>query len=149
MRLNFGNSFLLEPSPHVNEPNEANMGIRENVAMLVREVEAGRFMEATEHYYADDASTFELTGVETTGRSALLAKERDYDSKVESWDHIEAVDVIVEGRMAAIHWKFEVTSGGKRLKREEIALQKWTGDGASARIVREQYFVFPPGSSPQ
>jgi len=57
---------------------EAIMGIRESVARLVHEVEAGRFMEATDAFYADDASTIELTGIVTVGKPALLAKERDY-----------------------------------------------------------------------
>ena len=123
---------------------EAKMGIRENVAMLVREVEAGRFVEATDTHYADDASTYELTGTVTVGKPALLAKERYYLSTVESWHHIEAVNVLVDGQMAAIHWKYELTSAGKRLTREEIALQQWSGDGANARIVREQYFTATP-----
>ena len=51
--------------------------------------------------------------------------------------------------MAAIHWHFELTTrAGHRVKLEELALQRWSGDGASARIVHEQYFTFPPGSSP-
>ncbi|HMI57521.1 MAG TPA: nuclear transport factor 2 family protein [Gemmatimonadaceae bacterium] len=124
------------------------MGIRESVAMLVREVEAGRFMEATDAFYADDASTYELTGIVTVGKSALLAKERDYQATVESWNHIEIVDVLVDGQMATIHWKFEITSAGKRLTRDEIALQHWSGDGANARIVREQYFTATPDVIP-
>lgn len=124
------------------------MGIRENVAMLVREVEAGRFVEATDAYYADDASTLELTGIETVGKPSLLAKERAYLATVESWNHIEIVDVLVDAQMAVIHWKFEVTIAGKRLKRDEITLQRWRGDGANARIVREQYFTATPDVIP-
>ena len=125
------------------------MGIKENVAMLVRDVEAGRFVEAIDAHYADDASSHESTGIDTMGKPALLAKERNFLTTVQSWDHIEAVEVLVDGRVAAIHWKFELTSGGKRIKLEEIALQHWSGDGANARIVREQYFTFPPGSTPR
>jgi len=51
--------------------------------------------------------------------------------------------------MAAIHWKFELTLAGKRITMEEVALQRWSGDGESARVVREQYFAFPPGSTPR
>ena len=112
--------------------------------MLVREVEAGRFVEATEAHYADDASTYELTGLVTEGKAALLAKERDYLSTIEKWNRIEAVDVLVDGQIAAIHRKFEITIAGKRMTREEISLQHWSGDGANARIVREQYFTATP-----
>jgi len=125
------------------------MGIRAQVDALVREVKAGHYVEAIEAHYADDASSHESTGIDTFGKPALLAKERTFLTTVDKWDHIEAVDVLVDGRMAAIHWKFELTIGGKHIKMEEIALQHWSGDDANARIVREQYFSFPPGSTPR
>ena len=125
------------------------MSIRERVDALVREVEAGRFVEAIEANYADDASSHESTGIDTTGKPALLAKERTFLTTVQKWDVIQAIDVLVDGQMAAIHWKFELTIAGKRVKMEELALQRWRGDGESARIVHEQYFAFPPGSTPR
>lgn len=125
------------------------MSIRERVDALVREVEAGRFVEAIDANYADDASSHESTGIDTAGKPALLAKERAFLTTVDKWDVIQAVDVLVDGQMAAIHWKFELTIAGKRITMEEVALQRWRGDGASARIVREQYFAFPPGSTPR
>lgn len=125
------------------------MGIRAQVDALVREVEAGRFVEAIDANYADDASSHESTGINTTGKPALLAKERSFLTTVETWSVIKAVEVLVDGQMAAIHWKFELTFAGKRIEMEEVALQHWRGDGAAARIVREQYFAFPPGSTPR
>jgi hypothetical protein len=125
------------------------MSIRERVDTLVREVEAGRFVEAIDANYADDASSHESTGIDTTGKPALLAKERAFLTTVEKWNVIRAVDVLVDGQLSAIHWKFELTIAGKRITMEEMALQHWSGDGESARIVREQYFAFPPGSTPR
>ena len=125
------------------------MSIRERVDALVREVEAGRFVEAIDANYAEDASSHESTGIDTSGKPALLAKERAFLTTVDRWDVIQAVDVLVDGHMAAIHWKFELTIAGKRITMEELALQRWSGDGESARITREQYFAFPPGSTPR
>jgi hypothetical protein len=125
------------------------MSIRERVDALVREVEAGRFVEAIDANYADNASSHESTGINTTGKPALLAKERAFLTTVEKWNVIEAVDMLVDGQLSAIHWKFELTIAGKRITMEELALQHWSGDGESARIVREQYFAFPPGSTPR
>ena len=125
------------------------MSIRERVDALVREVEAGRFVEAIDANYAEDASSHESTGIDTSGKPALLAKERAFLTTVDRWDVIQAVDVLVDGHMAAIHWKFELTIAGKRITMEELALQRWSGEGESARIAREQYFAFPPGSTPR
>jgi ketosteroid isomerase-like protein len=125
------------------------MSIRERVDALVREVEAGRFVEAIDANYADDASSHESTGIDTAGKPALLAKERAFLTTVEKWNMIRADDVLVDGQMAAIHWKFELTIAGKRITMEEVALQRWSGDGQGARVVREQYFAFPPGSTPR
>ena len=125
------------------------MSIRERVEALVREVEAGRFVEAIDANYAEDASSHESTGIDTSGKPALLAKERAFLTTVDRWDVIQAVDVLVDGHMAAIHWKFELTIAGKRITMEELALQRWSGDGERARITREQYFAFPPGSTPR
>jgi len=127
---------------------ELTMGIRAQVEALVRDVKAGRFVEAIEANYADDASSHESTGIETLGKPALLAKERNFLTTVEKWNVIEATSVLVDGHMAAIHWKFELTLAGRRIKLEEVALQRWNGEGANARIVQEQYFAFPPGSTP-
>jgi hypothetical protein len=125
------------------------MSIRDRVDALVREVEAGRFVEAIDANYADDASSHESTGINTSGKPALLAKERAFLTTVDKWDVIRAVDVLVDGQMVAIHWKFELTIARKRITMEEVALQRWSGDGDRARIVREQYFAFPPGSTPR
>jgi hypothetical protein len=124
------------------------MGIRAQVDALVREVESGHFVEAIDAHYADDASSHESTGIKTSGKPALLAKERNFLTTVEKWDVIKAISVLVDGQMAAIHWKFELTRAGKRIELEEVALQRWRDDGANARIVHEQYFAFPPGSTP-
>jgi ketosteroid isomerase-like protein len=124
------------------------MSIRERVDALVREVEAGRFVEAIDANYADDASSHEPTGIHTVGKSALLAKERTFLTTVEKWNVIQAVDVLVDGQMAAIHWTFELTRAGRNIRMEEVALQRWRGDGAAARIVHEQYFYSPPESTP-
>jgi hypothetical protein len=125
------------------------MAIRAQVDALVREVEAGRFVQAIDANYADDASSHESTGIKTMGKPALLAKERNFLATVEKWDVIKALGVLVDGQMAAIHWKFELTRAGQRVELEEVALQRWRDDGADARIVYEKYFTFPPGSTPR
>lgn len=122
------------------------MSIRDNVARLTAQVEAGRFVEAIDAYYAEDAISHESTGIVTIGKQALLEKERNFLTTVVEWTHIKAVDVLVDGQMAAIHWMFEFVLGGKAVATEEVALQHWRGDGTVARVEREQYFTLPPAA---
>lgn len=99
--------------------------------------------------YSSCRASYESTGGVISGKQGLLEKERNVLTTVTTWTHIEAVDVLVDGQMAAIDWKFELTLRNEKLvKIEELALQHWRGDDGSARIVREQYFLFPPGSTP-
>jgi hypothetical protein len=104
---------------------EQTMGIRAQVEALVREVEAGRFVEAIVANYADDASSHESTGINTMGKRALLAKERSFLTTVAKWDVIRVESVLVDGEMAAIRWEFEITMrAGNRVTLEEVALQR-------------------------
>ncbi len=122
------------------------MNIGDNVDALVREVRAGRFVEAIDANYADNASSYESSGINTLGKPALLAKEHNFLTTVTKWTHIKAVDVLVDGQMAAIHWKFELVLGGEAVAMEEVALQHRRGDAAATRVEREQYFTLPPSA---
>lgn len=124
------------------------MSIRDQVGILVEHVEGGNFIDAIDIFYADDAESFDTGGIHTSGKSALLDKERSFLSTVAQWHAHQALDVLVDDTVAAIHWHFELTRrSGERVTLEEIALQRWRGRGVDARIVHEKYFPFAPGST--
>jgi hypothetical protein len=60
-----------------------------------------------------------------------------------------ALDVLIDGECAAIHWRMELTlASGQRTTLEEVALQRWSGEGGDVHIVREQYFPFAKPAPP-
>ena len=119
------------------------MAIRDQVGILVEHVECGNFIDAIDTFYADDAESYDTGGRHTTGKSALLEKEHNFLKTVAEWHVHEAVDVLIDETLAAIHWHFELTRrSGERVTLEEVALQRWRGHGTDARIVHEKYFPF-------
>lgn len=122
------------------------MPIRELVGILVEHVECGNFIDAIDSFYADDAESYEAGGIHTAGKAALLEKERNFLTTVACWHAHHALEVVCDDRLSAIHWHFELTRRtGERITLEEMALQRWRGDGVDARIVHEKYFPFAPG----
>ena len=121
------------------------MAIREQVGILVEHVECGNFIDAIDTFYADDAESFDSGGIHTAGKAALLEKERSFLTTIATWHAHQAIDIVVDDTLAAIHWHFELTRrNGEHVTLEEIALQKWRGSGPDARIVHEKYFPFSP-----
>ncbi|MGH7635050.1 MAG: nuclear transport factor 2 family protein [Gemmatimonadaceae bacterium] len=115
------------------------------MGILVEHVEGGNFIDAIDCLYADDAESFDTGGICTSGKPALLDKERNFLATIAQWHAHQALDVIVDDMLVAIHWHFELTRRtGERITLEEIALQRWRGTGVDARIVQEKYFPFAP-----
>lgn len=113
------------------------MPTRQRVQPLVDLVEQGRFVEAIEAFYADDAAIQENTQPLCTGRPALAAKERNFLSQIQSIRARPTDVFIVDGDRAVIHWVFDVVDGrGRAFRLDELAYQLWRGD----KIVREQYY---------
>lgn len=121
------------------------MPSRERVAEFVAMVEAGQFVEAIEAFYAEDAVAFENQGPPTTGRAALVTKERAALARSDIRTRKGAV-ALVDGDRVAIAWVFEITpgKGGPTLTMDEIAWQRWDGD----RIVEERFYYDPGQMKP-
>ena len=116
------------------------MATLDRVTELIALARKGKFLEAIERFYAQDATMQENCDPPRTGLPALLENERHVLAavpdirveRVESW--------IVDGDRAAIHWVFAYTDpAGRKIQLDEIAYQEWR-DG---RIVRERFFYDP------
>jgi len=116
------------------------MPTRERVQELVAAVKGGRYVEAIEAFYAEDATMQENLGAERRGRQALIAGEKAVLERLSAMETSEAGPVFIDGDQVVIRWVFQMTSpdGGVR-RMDELALQTWRGD----RIVKERFYYDP------
>ena len=116
------------------------MSTREAIEGLVALVEHGRFIDALETFYADDATTFENLGEPRRGRETLIANERNFMAAFQTIRARCVRPVFVDGSNAVIRWQFElVPASGPSRRMDELAYQLWNGD----RIIEERFFYDP------
>ena len=116
------------------------MPSRERVAALIARVEQGKYVEALQEFYADDATMQENGNPPRVGLKALVAHERGV---MEAFKEIRTLPVkawLVDGDRVVINWVFEFTRpDGTRLRMDELAHQLWRGD----RVAEERFYYDP------
>ena len=114
---------------------------RARVLDLIAHVEEGKYVEAIERFYTEDATMQENLGAPRGGRDALVAGER----KALEASAIVARKVswfLVDGDRSVVNWVFEITGpDGRTRLMDEMACHDWRGD----RICRER-FCYDPAS---
>jgi len=116
------------------------MPSRERVEQLIAEVEQGKFVEAIQEFYADDASMQENLQGPRRGRKLLVAGERGVLAAFKAVRTLPGTSYFIEGDRVAIRWVFEFTRrDGHRFRQDEMAHQRWAGD----RIVEERFYYDP------
>lgn len=122
------------------------MPSRERVAALVAMVEQGRFVEAIEASYAEDATMQENNAPPRGGREKLVEGERKTLAAHRSARTLPGTTFVVDGDVAVIRWTFAFTrKDGTSFRMEELSHQRWRGD----RIVEERFFYDPAQLRPQ
>jgi hypothetical protein len=115
------------------------MSIKENVQKLIALAEQGKFMEAIQEFYAEDATMQENNAPPRVGLAALLENERRFLASIKGITG-KVDSFIADGNRAAINWIFEVTNlKGQKTTLNEIAYQLWQ-DG---KIIREKFYYDP------
>ena len=110
------------------------------VQEMISLVERGEFLEAMREFYHDEVAMQENGEPPRLGLPASLKHEEQFLAMVEKFHEIRAVSFLVDGDRAAIRWNFDVALvSGQRVKRDEVAYQRWEGD----RIVCERFFYDP------
>ena len=116
------------------------MSVQENVKRLIAMVEEGKFLEAIQQFYADDATMQENNDPPRVGLPALLEREQQFLNTIQAMRVHRAVSFLANGDRAAINWIFETTDGqGKRRRLDEVAYQLWRDD----KIVQERFYYDP------
>ena len=116
------------------------MPSRERVAALIRRVEQGRYVEALEEFYADDATMQENGNPPRVGLKALIAHERSVMAAFKEIRTLPVKSWLVDGDRVVIHWIFEFRRpDGTRFRMDELAHQLWRGD----RVAEERFYYDP------
>lgn len=110
------------------------------VEAFAAEVEAGRFIEALEGWYAPAATMRENVGAVRGGLAVLVEGERQVMARTKAIKATRLSPILIEGDMVAIRWAFEFTGADDTVRRmEEVAWQRWDGD----KVAEEQFFYDP------
>lgn len=114
-----------------------NMPNRTIVESFVALVAAGRYVEAIERFYADDASMQENQDPPRSGLANLVAHEKKMAAYAKSPRTTRAEIVAVDGDTVVIRWGFAfLDERGAPREMDELAWQLWRGD----KIVRERFY---------
>jgi hypothetical protein len=116
------------------------MPSRDAVEALAAEIEAGRYVQAIERFYADDASMQENGGAPRVGRQLLMDGEARVMSAFASILARRQGPALIDGDHVASRWHFTFTARDGTVKTmDEIAWQRWTGD----KVAEERFFYDP------
>jgi hypothetical protein len=107
------------------------------VMEFVEWVKAGRYIEALEEFYADDATAQDNLNSPRVGRAALVQHELQTLARVKQMRTHAVGPVLIDGDRVVIRWVFAFVLPDNHAQRlDELALQEWRGD----RIVKEQFY---------
>ena len=121
------------------------MPTRERVAALIKRVEEGKFVEALQEFYADDATMQENGKPPREGLKKLIEHERGVMAAFTEIRTLPATTWLVDGDNVVVNWVFEFTRpDGTRFRMDELALQRWRGD----RIAQERFYYDPTALAP-
>ena len=116
------------------------MPSRQAVEALAAAIEAGRYVEAIQEFYVEDASMRENLGEPRVGRAVLAAGEQAVMARYQTIIAERIGPAIVDGDHVASRWRFSFTArSGAQLALEEVAWQRWEGD----KVAEETFFYDP------
>ena len=116
------------------------MPSRARVAALIAMVEEGKFVEAIEEFYTEDATMQENCEPPRGGRDRLVEGERKVLAAHKEARTLPGSSFVLDGDQVVIRWTFVFTRhDGRSFRMEELALQQWRGD----RIAEERFFYDP------
>lgn len=116
------------------------MPSRERVKALIERVEQGKYVEALQEFYTEDATMQENGQPPRAGRNRLIEHERGVMAAFREIRTLPVDTWFVDGDRVAIRWVFEFTrADGTRFRMDEVALQRWRGD----RVVEERFYYDP------
>jgi len=97
-------------------------------------------MAALREFYNPEVAMQENCEPPREGLDACLAQEARFLDSVRKFHEIHAQSYLIDGDRVAVIWNFDLTlKNGVRVRREEMAFQRWEGD----QILCERFFYDP------
>ncbi len=122
------------------------MPSRQTVEALAAAIEAGRYVEAIEDFYTEDASMQENGAAPRIGRALLAENEKNVMARFAQIKAERLGPALIEGDQVAGRWRFTfVTRSGAETTLEEIAWQRWEGE----KVAEEMFFYDPAQITPR
>jgi ketosteroid isomerase-like protein len=116
------------------------MPTRERVQALIDLVERGRYVEALESFYHDDASMQENLDPPRHGLDTLIKGERRVMAAHRDIRTRPVQTVLLDGDRVVINWIFDfLDHEGRAFTLDELAFQLWRGE----RIIEERFYYDP------
>jgi len=116
------------------------MPTRQRVQALIDLVERGRYIEALQSFYHQDASMQENLDPPRHGLDRLVRGEERVMAAHREIRTRPVKTFLVEGDRAVINWIFDFVDGeGRAFTLDELAFQLWRGD----RIIAERFYYDP------
>ncbi len=118
----------------------ASVNRGERLQHLIQYIEAGRFLEAMNEFYAEDVQMQENGNPPTIGLRANIEQARQFLDSVKEWKTVEVKASVVWGDVSfyetVLDW---VTTAGSPVRLEQVAVARWR-DG---KIVHERFYYDP------
>ncbi|MEQ9365500.1 MAG: ester cyclase [Leptospirales bacterium] len=117
------------------------MPTHERVREYAAPLESGRNDEALREFYTDDALQRENQAEPRRGIATLIAHEERMLAAFTNL-RFQVKSVLIDGDRVAIRYVFSGTTGGREIRQDEVALQRWVGDR-----ITEEFFYYDPGQT--
>jgi ketosteroid isomerase-like protein len=116
------------------------MPSRARVEQLIALVENGKYVEALQEFYADDATMQENNQPPRSGLELLVKHEQGVMAAFKEIRTLPVQSFLVDGDHVVINWVFEfVGNDGRKFRMDELAHQVWRAD----KIIRERFYYDP------
>ena len=116
------------------------MSLEDNVLKLIALAEQGKFLEALQQFYAEDAVMQDNNGLPRVGLANILAHERKAMAAFKEMHVNRADSFLMDADRVAINWIYEYTAAdGRRYRLDEIAYQVWR----NGKVIRERFYYDP------
>jgi hypothetical protein len=119
--------------------NHKNMSYYDNAKQIYGLMAKGKMLEAFDKYYHNNVVMVEANGEARKGKEANRKFQSEFLGTIKEV-HGSGVNAITSDEKAATtmveSWMEVTNKEGKRMKMEEVAVQKWQGD----QIIHERFY---------